>query len=359
MRIAIEATHAQRRVLTGFGHYVVNLLRALGRVAPENEYLLMHTAEEWKGPDFGPQFRPVSYHCDKSPVGVLTNLNKTLRLEKADLFHATCTTGVPPDPPVPAVATIHDVYPILYPHEAHSPPSPLYRMLVKFSADHSKLFISNSDFTAEEFAAEYGIARERITTAHLAPAQPEGDLTWPAGRPKDSYILCAGAVERRKGQLILMEAYRRVAEILQRDTPHLKFVGPDRGDGAQLEKMIETYELQGKVEWLRYVSDKAMAGYYRSASFFAFPSTYEGFGIPLVEAMAAGIPSLCSDIPVFHEIAGAYPIYAKPEPKAMATELLKLVKGDYEGHFKTAPKIRYSWDDNARITLDCYRKALA
>ena len=248
-------------MLTGFGHYVVNLIRALGRVAPENEYLLMHTAEEWSGPDFGPQFRPVSYLCDKSPLGILLNLNNTLRREKADLFHATCTTGSPPEPPVPVVSTIHDVYPILYPHEAYSPPSSLYRMLVKFAVDNSKLFISNSDFTAREFSEEYGIAPGRITTAHLAPAQPEARLSWPSGRPKDSFILCAGAIERRKGQLLLLEAYRRVHDRLQGDILPLKFIGPDRGDGPQLEKMIEYYELRDKVEWLRYVSDNALAGY--------------------------------------------------------------------------------------------------
>lgn len=357
MRIALEATHAQRRMLTGFGHYVVNLIRALGRVAPENEYLLMHTAEEWSGPDFGPQFRPVSYLCDRSPLGILMNLNKTLKREKAELFHATCTTGVPPDPPVPSIATIHDVYPIIYPHEAFSPPTELYRALVKFSAENSKLFISNSDFTAEEFCSEYGIARDRIFTARLASAQPERMLSWPV-RPKDSYILCAGAIERRKGQLILLEAYRRVNERHPETLP-LKFIGPDRGDGSQLEKMIESYELKRKVEWLRYVSDRAISAYYRSAAFFAFPSTYEGYGIPLIEAMSAGIPTICSDIPVFREIAGQYPVYAKPEPKAMALELEKLLKGQYVAHFQTAERIRYSWDENARITLDCYRKALA
>lgn len=357
MRIAIEATHAERRVLTGFGHYVVNLLRALGRVAPENEYLLMHTAEEWSGPDFGPQFRPVSYLCDKTPIGILMNLNKALKKEKASLFHATCTTGVPPNPPVPAVATIHDVYPILYPHEAFSPPTELYRALVKLSAENSKLFISNSDFTAEEFSAEYGIKKERIRTARLAPAQPERLLSWPE-RPKDSYILCAGAIERRKGQLILLEAYRRVNERVP-STPPLKFIGPDRGDGEQLEKMILSYELGSKVEWLRYVGDRALAAYFRSASFFAFPSTYEGYGMPLVEAMAAKIPTLCSDIPVFREIAGSYPVYAKPEPKPMAAELEKLLLGSYDAHFKSAEPVRYSWDENARATLACYKDALA
>ena len=345
-------------MLTGFGHYVVNLIRGLGRVAPENEYLLMHTAEEWHGPDFGPQFKPVSYYCEKSPLGILMNLNAFLKKNDIDLFHATCTTGVPPNPSVPCVATIHDVYPMIFPHEAFSPPTNFHRMLLRFSIDGASHFITNSNFTSEEFSAECGVPLDRMTAIHLAPAQSERKLSWPSGRPKDSFILCAGAIERRKGQLILLEAYRRVSGALQGKMPPLKFIGPDRGDGSQLEKMIESYELNDKVEWLRYVSDNALSGYFRSASFFVFPSTYEGFGIPLIEAMAAGIPTLCSDIPVFREIAGAYPVYAKPEPRPMAAALQDLLQGKYEEHFKTAPKIHYSWDENARATLECYNKAL-
>jgi glycosyltransferase involved in cell wall biosynthesis len=356
MRIAIEATAIQRPMLTGFGHYVLNLIKALGRVAPQNEYLLLHAAEEWNGMDFGPQFRPVSYFCRKTPVGVLMNLNVALRRERAELFHATCTTGVPPDPPVPCVATMHDVYPVLFPHEVYSPPTSLYRMLLKLSLDNSRHFICNSDFTAAELSAEYGIDSARMTTAHLAPAQDERLLSWPLGRPESSYILCAGAIERRKGQLMLLEAYRRVVEKWN-DAPPLLFIGPDRGDGEQLVRMIAAFELGRKVDWFRYVSNRALAGYYRSASHFVFPSTYEGFGIPVIEAMAAGIPTLCTDIPVFREIAGDYPIYAKPEPRAFAAALEELVKGRHKEHFKTAPRRRYSWDENARITLDCYAKA--
>jgi alpha-1,3-rhamnosyl/mannosyltransferase len=230
-------------------------------------------------------------------------------------------------------------------------------MLVEFSARHSRHFICNSEFTAREFGAEYGIPPELMTCVHLAPALPVEKLSWPWGSPKTPTSL-RRSIERRKGQLILLEAYRRLCERNQA-VPPLKFIGPDRGDGEQLEKCVAAFELGNKVEWLRYVSSNALAGYYRSAACFAFPSTYEGFGIPLVEAAAAGIPALCSDIEVFHEIAGDYPLFVKPEPRAMADALASLLRGDHDAHFKTAARPSATWDGNAKATLDCYRKALA
>jgi len=358
MRIAIEATIAQRKFLTGFGHYVLNLLKGLGRIAPENEYILLHSSEEWTGPDFGPQFTTVSYMKNGSPMKILMNINNVLRAAKADLFHATCTTGLPPDPPITCVATIHDVYPLLYPHEAFSPPTSLYKLLVQLSIDGSKRIIANSDFTANELHKTYGMSKEKMDIVYPSFALPERLLSWPQGHPSDSYILCVGAIERRKGQLLLMEAYRRVCERKSR-APNLLFIGPDRGDGEQLKKMIDCFELNDKVTWLKYVNDMPLAAYYRSASFFAFTSTYEGFGVPLIEAMASGLPTVCTDIPVFHEIAGDYPIFAKPEPQALADALYKMIQGEGNEHFKTAVRRKYSWDDTARGVLDCYRKALA
>jgi glycosyltransferase involved in cell wall biosynthesis len=233
-----------------------------------------------------------------------------------------------------------------------------YRMMLKFCVNGSRHFITNSDFTAEEFSLECGVDRAKMTTAHLAPAFDAKILSWPWGRPKDGYILCVGAIERRKGQLMLLEAYRRAVEV-HPGMPPLMFIGPDRGDGEQLFRLINAFDLKERVEWVRYVENHALAASYRSASFFVFPSIYEGFGMPLIEAMSAGIPSLCTDIPVFREIAGDYPLYAKPAPRALAEGLVELAKGGHEEHFKTVARPSYSWDENARITLRCYGEALS
>jgi len=239
-----------------------------------------------------------------------------------------------------------------------SPPSDFYKLMLKFTVEGSRHFITNSEFTSREFGSYYSIDPSKMTAIHLAPSFPLKSLEALKPRGKDGFILCAGAVERRKGQLMLAEGYAKAVQA-GRKLPPIKFVGPNRGDAEKLLSLIEARKLEGVMEWTDYVSDEKMQELFREASLFVFPSTYEGFGIPLVEAVASGVPAICSDIPVFREIAGNYPIFAKPFPEAFGEALSAFFEGAFDSHFKSATRKVSSWEENAARTLDCYRAALS
>jgi len=354
MRIAIEATRAQGEA-TGFGQYVINLLRGLAAVAPENEYLLLYASGSWKGPDFGPQFRPVSYRLTgKQSLDILFNLNRVLRRERADVFHATCTIGVPPFPSVPCVSTIHDLYPLIAPRESGFAVSLFFRFLIGFSVRNSKRFLLDAAFSGDELRRLFGVHLDQMTAVHLAPCLK---LEPRPNRPKDSFILCVGAIEPRKRQLTLVEAYK-LALAARPSLPPLKLVGPDRGDGERMLALISSLGLEGKVVWSRYVPESELLDLYRNASLLVAPSSYEGFGLPPVEAAQALLPAICSDIQVFREVNGSWPVYVGLSAEDLAKGVVGFFAGEFDSHFAEAVPPSLTWEDTARKTLECYKRAM-
>lgn len=356
MRIAIEATLAQQRP-TGMGQYVLHLLRGLAEAAGDkHEFLLLHSDKEWTGPDYGPQFTPVSYHFHKQSLAIGLRLNRVLRRHGAALFHATCTTGAPPWPSIPVLSTIHDIYPLNHPEECSRSQAFFFKLLLGWALKGSAHFITDSRFIADELVSSAGVPAGKITIIPLAPCVV-GELAGRVRRGEGNFFLCVGAIDPRKGQLDLLEGYGRASRLAPA-LPQMKFVGPDRGRAARLCAGIQAWGLEGKVQWESFLDDPALRRRFAAATAFVFPSTYEGFGIPLLEAMCYGSPILCSDIPVFREIGGDYPVYVRPEPEAWARALSEFHAGAYDAHFaQVVPSEvlgRYSWKRCAEETLRCY-----
>ncbi len=361
MRIAIEATLAQGNT-TGFGQYVINLLRTFAAMNTEHEFLLLHSTPGWSGPDFGPAFKPVSYYCLKQSLGIVLRLNRVLKQEHADIFHATCTTGMPPNICVPAVSTIHDLYPLICHDKSSVLQSFFFKHLIKWTAENSAFFICNSSFTASELHKYLNIDYGKIAVTHLAPAVAGDNNTGipPEGRKG---IICIGAIEPRKNQLMLLNAYRQALKT-RPEMPPLTFIGPDRGDGIKLDSLIEEWDLAGKVCHLNFMPSEQIEDFYREAALFVFPSRYEGFGIPLLEALRYNLPVLCSDIPVFHEIGDDYPVFLNPDDvddwsKALIDFFFGALKDSF--NYKSSENIlkQFSWEHCASQTLEIYSKLSA
>ncbi|MEI6055493.1 MAG: glycosyltransferase family 1 protein [Lentisphaerota bacterium] len=360
MLIAIEATLAQH-TLTGMGQYVINLIKGLSEVAGDNyKFLLLHSNKEWSGPDFGENFIPVSYHFFRQSVAIRFRLNTILKKHNATIFHSTCTTGAPPHASVPIITTVHDIYPLIYPEKCTKTQSLFFKLLFNWALKSSAHFITVSNFTANELSMTAKIPANKITTTHLAPCIVNG-VANSVKKGSGDYFLCVGALDPRKGQLDLIDGYKNAVH-LNPDLPRLLFVGPDRGYAKLLCERIDTVNLKNKIQWLPFVDDQTLKKLFSSAVAFVFPSTYEGFGIPLLEAMCYGVPILCSDIPVFREIGGAYPIYIQPEASAWAHGLTDYCDGAYDTHFsRVVPSEtlnRYSWRKCAEETLEVYKKVI-
>lgn len=358
MRIAVEATLAQGNA-TGFGQYVLNLLRMFAAMKTGHEFLLFHSTPEWTGPDFGPEFKPVSYFYGKQSLGIAFRLNRELQNQRADIFHATCTTGMPPQISIPAVSTIHDLYPLIYSSRCNYIQSSFFKRLIKWTAKNSDFFICNSRFTASELQKTLHIPAEKIAVTLLAPAVMESGIPEVPTEDREG-IICVGAIEPRKNQLMLLAAYRQ-ALAMQPTMPPLTFIGPDRGDGARLDAFIKSWRLSEKVSHLSYMKPAQIAFSYSHAALFVFPSLYEGFGIPLLEAIRYELPVLCSDIPVLREIGDDYPVFIGPDDlNDWSMAMIDFFFGELKNSFnyKSTEDIlkRFSWKRCAEQTLEIYSK---
>lgn len=357
MKIAIEANLcAAKEQSTGLGVYTDQLLKALADIlAPEDHIYLLHARNQWQGPDYGSQFEPVSYAAGSSQfVSICFSLRKFLQKLNPDIFHVTCNAGSPPISPVPTVTTVHDLFSLSLPGVPWKTKM-LMKLLFHWTIKNSSAFISNSEYTKQTMIS-YGIDAAKIQTVYLGT-----QMEFPAEKIKlkqteGPYFLCVGALEPRKGQVMLAEAY--LAALQQ--APHLPdmyFIGCDRGDGQKMQNLSAQ---SPKLKWLNFISGEELISYYQNASAFLFPSYEEGFGIPVIEAMKAGLPVICSDIPVLREVAGNGACFVKPETAAFRDTLLQYADGkinfpapeSFQSHLA-----RFNWHETARQTMQIYRKA--
>lgn len=347
MRIALEAdilTNGSPR--TGFGVYLDSLIKALAKYAPPDfEFILMHARNEWSGPDYGERFRTVSYKFTSSQFAAIAfRLNSVLKREKIDLFHVTCTTGVPPFVSVPVVTTVHDVFYDTF----------VMKRLYSWMRKNTSVFICNSEFTAK--AANIPDAEIIYPGTQLEDyvATPP-----PPFYSKKPYFLCVGAIEPRKGQLMLAEAYLTALEKADSASasafPDMIFVGPDRGDGAKLRILADAYP---EIRYFDFVDTAELASLYAGATMFIAPSFIEGFGIPIVESMAFGVPSLCSDISVFRETSNGIAAFAEPNVAAFTDALLNYreIIAEFDKTNAHERFNKFTWKNNALKTLEIYKR---
>ena len=356
MKIAIEATLcAAQNQATGLGVYTNQLLKHLPQVLEDEDHIyLLHSQKKWHGVDYGKQFEPVSYYlCPSQFVSINLSLRKILKKLKPDIFHITCNAGSPPVSPVPVVTTVHDLFSLT------SPGVPwktriLMKLLFAQTVKNTSAFISNSEYTRQTMIS-YGIDAGKITPVYPGTQMDFSSeilLKKPTEHP---YFLCVGALEYRKGQLMLAKAYLdalRTAPAL----PDLYFIGSDRSSGAEILKMAAE---NPKLKYLNFVSKEDLCSYYQHASAFLFPSYEEGFGIPVVEALKAGLPVICSDIPVLREVAAGGACFVKPETNAFKEILLQYANSKiiFPDHKNYQPIIsRFDWLENARQTMLIYKK---
>lgn len=355
MKIAIEATLAAGTHPTGLGVYVDSLLSALAqKTFREHTFYLLHASEEWNGKDYGKNFIPVSYHFSNSQLqAIMFKLNRVIKQTGADLFHATCTTGVPPACSVPAVTTVHDLFPLTLPGFSRKSRA-ITRVLFSFCLKNSECFICNS-YDTQKALFDYTGRQLKSQVSYLGTQFDSGMTEHPERVQSTPYFFCAGALEKRKNQTALCAGYAAALKV-NPDLPDLILAGPDRGDGAEIQKYIA--ETSGRIKWLDYVDKETLYSLYTHAEVFFFPSKFEGFGIPVIEALKCGTPVICSDIPVLREIAGETAYFVQPDAGSFRECILSFADGkmslpDADRCKKAAS--HFNWAHTAEKTVQVYR----
>lgn len=275
---------------------------------------------------------------------------------KPDIIHVS--NFAPYFPTVPIVTTVHDLCFLRYPADLSLKSRLAFRFFFQRPLYLSNAIICVSESVKKDLVKYYGIDIKKVTVVHEAPAplfKPlknkatlKAKLQQKFGLPED-FFLVVGEIRKRKRPEEIIEAFQRS----KLNKPiQLVFAGPNR-----MGRKINT----GKVKFLDYVTDEELLWLYNSSLALIFYSDYEGFGLPLVEAMACKTPIICSDIPVFREIAGHAAVFVKNRhelSRAIADFVTsKSLRNKYaELAFRRGKA--FSWEKAAKETLAVYRKVL-
>jgi glycosyltransferase involved in cell wall biosynthesis len=281
-----------------------------------------------------------------------------------DVIHATNHAAVPPARSGQGlVVTIHDLafdeFPQAFPRDWRW----LYRLGVRAAARRADVLLTPSASTASDLQTRYGVRAERIRVTPLAGSLPVADVdvdrVLERLRIPRPYVVCPATLEPRKNQARLVRAYRQAAP----DLPHaLVLAGPDGWGVAEIEAEIGRGG-PGRVHRTGLLRGVDLDAVLRGADLVVYPSRYEGFGLPIVEAMQRGVPVVTSTAPACAETAGDAAVLVDPEDVGGLADAIARVLGDRALHADLAARGRdraagFSWATTARATLDGYRLAV-
>jgi glycosyltransferase involved in cell wall biosynthesis len=268
-----------------------------------------------------------------------------LLARSSDLLHCP-TIRAPVRSPVPLVVTVYDLAVLRHPRAFNAWTRSYSRTVLPRIARRADRLIAISQFTAQELVDVLGVRDEKIRVIPVAV----GDAFTSEGEAAEGdYVLAVGTLEPRKNLPRLVDGFRRA----RLDGCELRIVGA-RGWGD-----VEPVEAHG-VRWLGEVSDAELARLYRGARCAAYMSLYEGFGLPVLEAMACGTAVVSSDLPPVREYARGVVTVDPTDPDAIAAGLNDaLARREELGRQGLAASAPYDWSRVARETADVYRELAA
>ena len=257
--------------------------------------------------------------------------------------------------PCPAVVTVHDLSFERDPSVMGTRDRLIFRTAVPRSARRADRVLAVSERTKRDLIELYEIPAEKIvvTPNGVDPAfSPEG----PREDGAPPYALVVGTLQPRKDPEAAIEALGLLGDV----TLRLVFAGPDKGGQAAAERMAERSGLAGRVEFRGHVPREELAALYRGAACLVFPSRYEGFGLPALEAMATGTPVVATTAGALPEVAGNAAILVEDRNPAALAGGIERALADRERLVAAGLERakRFTWAETARRTLEVYREVL-
>ncbi|MGD8537835.1 MAG: glycosyltransferase family 1 protein [Candidatus Aminicenantes bacterium] len=358
---------------TGVGIYFKNLLFALAAIDRENEYFLFSSS--WKDrfdPRKIPPFAHKHFRDLRYPVRMINFLWYKLGWPSIDLFYKTrLDLAHSPTPLVlpsggKKIVTVYDLCFLEYPHLSDDESRHVFSSRIEHSLHRADKIITISHFSREQILKRFSVKKDKIHVTHLGIdrsfwrdiTREEMERIRLNFHLPSSYLLFVGAQEPRKNILRLIEALK-IVHNQYRKIP-LVLAGRAGKDSALVMDRIKTYDLEKWIYMTGYTNDFELRGLYRSATAFVFPSICEGFGLPLLEAMASGIPIVASEAPALPEICRDAALFFDPEhPENIADVIIRVLKNAdlREDLVKKGEQrvLDFSWEATAKETLSIYR----
>ncbi len=341
MRIAVDA-RAAAEVPAGRGRYVRELLRAFAALSDDNEYLLL-ARSLWTGARLDERFHWRTIRL-RDPVW---SLAAAAAARDADAVLATNSYLLAAAAPARAVATVHDL--LAFDRELSLPRgSAAERLTLPLVVRRGQALLCVSEATRAALVERFPRAETR---AHVVPHGVEARFF--VERPEQPYLLMTGTLEPRKNVVRALEAVAGLPQEL-RERFELRLAGPRGWDTHAIDTAMRRYGSSAR--HLGLVPDDELADLYGGASVFLYPSLREGFGLPVLEAMAAGTAVVTSSLSSLPEVGGDVVRYVDPYDvasiRAGVEELL--LDNESRGRLAAAGRERarsFTWDRTARETL--------
>jgi glycosyltransferase involved in cell wall biosynthesis len=375
MHIAIDYTPAVHQ-RAGIGRYTRGLVQALTRLDSENQYTLMVLGRT--GAHFIPPTLPTNFKLRFAPISdrwatvLWYRLNLPLPVElfsgQADLFHGPSFT-LPPSL-TPSLLTVHDLSFLRYPQGAHPALLAWLTKAVPRSLRRARHVLADSESTRADLIELMQVPTDRITVIGAGVEERFQPVTEPEtlgqiqARYKlpDRFILSVSTLEPRKNFTGLIAAFSQMAaasEMPSIANLHLVIAGGKGWLYDDIFAAAKTSPFRERIHFAGYVADEDLPALYSLATLFAFPSHYEGFGIPVLEAMACGTPVVCANNSSLPEIAGDAALMVEAtDMEALADAMRRLVVDSLlrekliRRGYEQARKFR--WEEAARRLLGVY-----
>jgi glycosyltransferase involved in cell wall biosynthesis len=366
MRFAVDA-HAIGRHLTGNEVYIRSLLGGFAEVDRHSEfiaYLSEPGAERWIPERFA--IRRVS----ANPYARLGwGLARWIRADSPDLIHVQYTA--PLLTRIPTVVTVHDVSFIEHPEYFTGTRSSQLRLTVGRTVKRAAQILTVSEFSRDAILRAYDIAPEKVRVIPNA-ANPEFRVI---GRERAQnavrervhfdapFILSVGDLQVRKNQIGLIAAFSRLLTECPQLKHHLVLTGKETWFTPKVRDAARACGFASRIHFTGFVSDADLLELYNDCDCFVFPSFYEGFGLPILEAMACGRAVACSNTSSMPEVADGAGLLFNPYQTGEITRALKdiLLGAELRARMERLGLQRaaaFTWKKSARATLDVYKEVV-
>jgi glycosyltransferase involved in cell wall biosynthesis len=373
VKIAIDI---RRMTEFGVGTYIRNVVRTLGRLDHENVYLLIGPSAKVEEIGSLPSnFHAIPLQQPERTLKGYWEFRTVLKQLDCDLLHVPNVYSVPRALPCPYVMTVHDMLEHMSRGgERNGVWRSIHFQLTKRVLRGAARIFAVSNFTKAEMEKLFGIPPERIEVVYNAiderflhghASATDRELIAKRYQVTYPFLLYAGRVSPHKNVVRMIEAFSALKGELEKEGafPDLKLIiiGDDLSGNPDLRRTVVRSGVQNDVRFLGFVPIEVLRIFYDSAKIFVFPSLYEGFGLPPLEAMAHGTPVVTSNVSSLPEVVGNAAVLVNPENVFEIMRALHRVLLDHglrermkERSYLQAGK--FSWEKSVRRILEVYRQ---
>jgi glycosyltransferase involved in cell wall biosynthesis len=366
MRVAIDARKLHD---FGIGTYIRNLLRHLARLDADSEYVLLcHEDDLGIAAELGPNFRAVIEPSPNYSIREQIHVPWVLRRERPDVFHSPHYV-LPPAIRCRSVVTIHDTIHLTLPQYLPNRMAYVYAKASMWSASRlSSRILTVSEASKRDIVRLLDVPPDKVVVVYNAiderfweePDVESVERVRERFQLHQRFILYAGTIKPHKNLVRLIEAFHELRQT-GLDDLKLLIIGDEISKLPALRRAVHQHKLHKHVRFLGYLPDETQAILYRLAAVFAFPSLYEGFGLPPLEAMASGTPVVTSNVSSLPEVVGDAAVLVDPHDLASIVGGLRRVLTDpalaADLRRRGLERARmFSWEQSVAKTFALYRE---